>query len=43
MQNFNLVLRVSDKLSLQKSNSLTEDEICEYVINYELGDEVSIF
>ena len=37
------IYSVYDKLSLQKSNYLTEDEIYEYVTNYELGDKVPIF
>ena len=41
--NFKLVWSVSDKLPFQKFNYLTEDKICEYVTNYELGYEVSIF
>ena len=41
--NFNSVLSLSDKLFLQKSNYLTEDEIREYIMNCESDDEVSIF
>ena len=37
------MLNVSDKLPVQKSNYMTEAEVCEYVMNHELSDKVSIF
>ena len=35
-------MSVSDKLPSQKSNHLAEDEICEYIPNYESCDNVTI-